>query len=148
MSGGIRAALEARLTSNSRDSHWWLLADEVYVDEPANRLLFAVLAGEPTIVPIDPPVPVRGLPNDVTSKVKASHADWRASTTVVNWVSYRELVATVEQFKTWIVRNPEELKSSLVANQIGTSIDAILSYLAVFEANYFETRLIFWMTPI
>ena len=129
---------------------WWLAAADVYVDEPSNRLLFTSLTGESTGLGIEPVAPLRGLPHDVTTSVRTAYHEWASAALAVSWVTYPELLEAVERVRASIDGRPaaERQKEQFHANQIGVSIQAVLSYMAVYATHGFETRLIFWTTPI
>lgn len=137
----IHAALEGR---PSGETTWWPLAIDVYIMR--NYPLFGALAGvrSTTIEPVAAP---RGLPQDTTEQAQRFYGESTADAHSVSWVSYSELMQAVERARdAW--RRYYEAKQRTMTSEVdqwmNTSIQAILDYLAIYEANGFETRMVFF----
>jgi hypothetical protein len=150
MSTGIHAAVEIRRAGPVSNASWWLAANFVYVDEPANRVLFAILAGEPTILNIEPIAPMRGLPSDVTPRVRSTYEEWGPVATGVSWVTPSELALGIQRMEAAgdTIPESEREKELFRRNQIGVSSRAVLAFLSAYEANGYHARLLFWFTDI
>jgi hypothetical protein len=149
MSHGIRASLEARRRAPDPEESWWPLAVDIDVEDYRNRLLFTALAGEPTIFNIEPGAPPRGLPDDATSAVRRLYSTWEKAAWAASWVSYAELVTLIERRDTALrtaARANDGDEHALLAQHTSVSMQAILAYLAVYQASGYDVRLIFWFT--
>jgi len=150
MSNGIRAALEARRIQPPPSTGWWAIARDVDVDDYRNRLLFTTLAGESTVFGGEPITAPRGLPNDVTIDVKILYEEWGSAAENVSWASYAELVTAVERIHIIAssVRDSGMDGQMFLAQNIGVSVRAVVAYLAAYQDNGYDTRIVFWFTPL
>jgi hypothetical protein len=151
MSSGIRAGLEVRGTESMPPATWLAVALSVAVDEVPNRALFALLAGYPSPLGIDPVVSLRGLPRDLTRRLQELYDEWGDAAFDASWVSFEELRATAQRL-TKAIEELAQKKSIAVDDfvrlQRGVSIDAVIAFLGVYDARGFDTRMVFWSTPI
>ena len=118
MSEGLSAAIEVR---QSQDTPWWCAARNVFVDEPPNRLLFAVLVGRQTLVQGSPADGPRGLAEDATPDIRMDLAEWGEAATDVSWVTCAELADGIRRIEA-LGENAaatDEQRRAFAANQIG-----------------------------
>ena len=151
MSRGIKAGLEIRGTEGASPATWHAVIPSVDVDEVPNRTLFALLAGYPSRLGLKPLLPLRGLPENVTQPIKESYDEWGDAVYDASWVSYKELVATVERLTAAIedlARGQGMDEHNLLRLHRGVSIDAVIAFLGVYHARGFETRMVFWFTSL
>ena len=152
MSHGIEAGLEIRGTDIMPPAVWYDIVPSVEIDEVPNRTLFTSLGGH--YLPwlgLEPLVPVRGLPADVTQPLKERYDAWGGAAYDASWVTYEELVAAVEHMTTALAhleRHQDMDAPTLLRLHRGVSIDAVIAFLSVYHSRGFETRLVFWFTPI
>jgi hypothetical protein len=151
MSSGIEAGLEVCGTESMLPVQWLAVAPSVLVDEVPNRTIFTLLAGHRSELGIDPVVPLRGLPRDVSKPIQELYDAWGGTAFDASWVTFEEIMATVER----LTRALEELsqQNQMAPNEFirlhrGISIDGVLAFLSVYQARGFNTRLVFWFTPI
>jgi hypothetical protein len=158
VSAGLRAGLEVReamrapLPPRSEPARAWdAAAPAVDIDRVENRLLFALLAGQPTILGIGALLPSRGLPEDVSQEVRDQHDSWHGLAFDASWVTLDELVSVTEQLTATLKGlasaqgQPAEAFLSLHRS---VTIDAVIAFLAVYQAHGCDTRMVFWSTPI
>lgn len=151
MSQGIRVGLEIRGTELMPPATWHAVVPSVDVDQVPNRTFFALLAGHPSRLRLEPLLALRGLPVDVTQQLKDAHDAWGSLAYDANWVCYEELVATGERMTAAIeieARSTGRDALKLLRLHRDVSIDAIIAYLGVYHAYGFETRLVFWFTSM
>ncbi len=66
-----------------------------------------------------------------------------------SWISYAELAREVQNLRDYCCSLADEQnRSDVLKNQISVPMLALLAYLQVFEAHGYETRTIFWFTPL
>lgn len=151
MSGGIRAGLEIRGHDGTPPASWYAVAPSVHVDDVPNRTFFAVLAGHPSRLGLEPLLSLRGLPGDVPLEIRKLYDDWGGEAFDASWVSYDELV-TVRQRVTSaiedVARKHDVDAGNLLKLHVGVSIEAVIAFLGICQAHGFETRMVFWFTPI
>jgi hypothetical protein len=87
VSHGIKAGLEIRGTEGTPPATWHAVVPSVDVDEVPNRTLFALLAGYPSRLGLEPLLPLRGLPEDMTQPIKESYDEWGDVAYDASWVS-------------------------------------------------------------
>ncbi len=150
MGYGIRASLEAQRIQPPPSTGWWSIARDIDVDDYHNHLLFAILAGEPTVFDIEPIAAPRGLPDDVTTDVKTVYEEWRSVAWDVSWVSYAELLTAMARIHTIAgsIRDSGMDERMFLAQNIGVSVQAIISYLTSYQDNGYDTRMLFWFVPL
>jgi hypothetical protein len=156
VSSGISAGLEIRETakvpfpSNSSESiiPWFAIAPSIYINWVENRTLFNLLTGHPSWLGIEPPIPARGVPKDVTRDLRAQYDEWNGLAFDASWIP---LVMVVERITTAIKamadaegRDTEEL----LKLHRSVHIDAIIAFLTVYQERGFDTRIVFWATPV
>lgn len=151
MSSGFGAGLEIRGTEAMPPATWHAVVPSVDVDEVPNRTLFALLTGHPSRLCLASQLTARGLPTDVTRQVKDAYNKWAGMAYDASWVSYTELVATVERLTAAIedeARSQGVDTHDLLYLHRGVSIDAVCAFLSAYHTHGFETRMVFWFTPI
>lgn len=152
MSSGLRACLEIRGTATMPPDRWVAVVPSVFIDEVPNRSLFTSLAGH--YLPwldLQPLFPSRGVPADATQGTKKSYEEWGGAAYDASWLTYQEFVTAVEHMSDAIAeleRRQGREASSLLRLHQGVSIDAIIAFLAVYHSHGFETRIVFWFTPV
>lgn len=153
MSHGIRAGLEIRGTVLMPPASWLAVVPCVDVDEVPNRALFTSLAGhELAWLDLQPLLPARGLPPDVTPALREQYEAWGGSAYDATWLSYEELVTAIKRMTAaYIAKGGTHTggeSGQLPLRQRGASIDAVVAFLAVYHSRGFETRMVFWFTPV
>jgi hypothetical protein len=151
MSSGIRAGLEIRDSAAMPHAIWIAVAPSIEVDEVPNRTVFTLLAGYPSRWGLEPLIPLRGLPPDLTPPIQDLYDEWGGSAFDASWVSYQELAATVERLTTTIevfAKDQGHAEQDVVQLHRGISIDAVIAFLGVYHTRGFATRMVFWFTPI
>lgn len=150
MSNGIRAGLEVRRKAVPPGA-WSAIVPSIDVDEVPNRTLFALLAGYPSRLGLEPNFSLRGLPSDVTRRIKELYDEWDGDVHDASWVSYEELVATVERMTAVIeetARNQGIDVHELRQLHCSIGIDAVIAFLSIYCAYGYEARMVFWFTPL
>jgi len=92
MSEGIHAGLEVRARGHKQ---WTAVVPSVDVDEVANRTIFTLLAGKSSTLGVQPVVPIRGLPSDLSATIRTLHNQWGGTTSQANWVTPGEVNETI-----------------------------------------------------
>lgn len=148
MSQGIRAGLEVRPEGEKR---WIAVVPSVDVDEVSNRTVFTLLAGHPSTLGVQPVVPVRGLPDDLSSPIRTLHDRWHGAASEASWVTLDELSDTLQQLTTRIAELSTQAgipTADFMRQHRGVSMDAVIAFLGVYQSHGFDVRLVFWSTPI
>jgi hypothetical protein len=151
MSNGIEAGLEIRGTEAVPPTTWLPVVPSVDIDEVPNRSLFALLAGYPSRLGLEPGLRLRGLPSDLTRPIHERYNAWGGSAFDASWVNYEELVAAVQRMAAAVNEVAQRRGFATEDNSRlhrGVSIDAVIAFLGVYHARGFATRMIFWFTPI
>ncbi len=151
MSSGIHAGLEIRGTASMPPATWIPIVPSIDVDELPNRTLFALLAGHPSRLQLEPLLTQRGLPSDVTRPIKEAFDSWGELAYDASWVSYEELVHVIDCMMAALEHEAHEqgfALHDLLRIHRSVSIDAVVAFLAVYHAHGFETRMVLWSTPI
>jgi len=111
-----------------------------------NYPLFGALAG---VRYADIPVVAapRGLPQDATGETQAFYEKWASSLAhSASWVSRAELIEAVERSR--IVWEENRATLGRAINEVDqwreTCVQAILTFMGTYEANQFETRMVFF----
>jgi hypothetical protein len=149
MSHGIHGGVEARRREEPIAGGWIPVATNVFVDDYRNRIAFAMLAGQPTVIGYKIVSGPRGLPLDVTS-VRAEYDLGAESNWDATWVTFAELTAVIEWTKAEADRRGSSGGSAteFLDHYLGVTLQAVHSFMGIYEANGFETRLVFWFTPV
>lgn len=148
MSEGIHAGLEVRA---HRHTQWTVVVPSVDVDEVANRTIFTLLAGQPSTLGVQPVVPMRGLPSDLSAAIRTLHNQWGGTTSQANWVTLGEVSVTIQQLTARIAELSTQAGvpvDDFLRQHRGVSIDAVVAFLRVYESHGFDARLVFWLTPL
>lgn len=159
MSRGIHAVLEARQLREDGASGWWTLASDPDIDWHPNKVLFGLLARDPgddyasylaqtfDLHGLEVIAGPRGVPTDSSLTMDTLREQWGDSAEDVSWVTCDELASTVERLHA-AFRQTKGINHDLsVVFDVGVSVRAILAYLAVYQANGYETRIIFFTAP-
>jgi hypothetical protein len=151
MSSGMEAGLEMRGTANIPPATWQAVVPSVDIDEVPNRTIFALLAGYPSTLGLDPLFSRRGLPQDVTREIKERYEGWGGAAHDASWVTYTELRETLACLTA--VLEDSARRQTLAADDLlkirrGVSIVAVSAFLEVYHQHGFETRMVFWFTPV
>lgn len=149
MSHGIHGGVEARRRESRIVKGWIPVATNGFIDDYRNRLAFAMVAGQPTVIGYKIVSEPRGLPPDVTS-VRAEYDLGGESNWDATWVTFAELTAAIEWTKAEAERRGASGGSAdtFLDHYLGVTLQAVHSFMGVYEANGFETRLVFWFTPV
>ena len=157
MSSGLRAGLEIRETVRvSLPSYrgrpittWFDVVPWVNIDWIENRTLFGVLAGYPSRLGIEPLIPPRGLPEDVSPTIRQRYDEWNGLAFDASWVTMDELVMMVERLTTALEARAEGAGlEELRKLHLNISIDAVIAFLTVYQERGFYPQMVFWSTPI
>jgi hypothetical protein len=147
----MEAGLEIRGTANMPPATWQAVVPFVDVNEVPNRTIFALLAGYASALSLGPLFSRRGLPHDVTRDIKERYEGWGGAAYDASWVSYEELRATIARLTAVIeesARRQALCADDLLRLRRGVSISAVTAFLEVYDQHGFETRMVFWFTPI
>ena len=110
-----------------------------------------MLAGHPSWLGIEPPIPARGVPEDVTRDVRAQYHEWNGLAFDASWVTLDELVMVVGRITTAVEAmadaKGQDTEELLKLHQ-SIHIDAIIAFLTVYQERGFGTRIVFWATPV
>ena len=107
MSRGMKAGLEIRETQRSAldwrhhapIGMWCAIVPSIDVDWVENRGCLKVLAGHGLYPDVEPMLPRRGLPEDVTREMKRLHDEWNGLAFDGNWVTLDELRAVAQDVR-------------------------------------------------
>jgi hypothetical protein len=159
VSSGMSAGLEIRETERvplpsyrtGPIDTWFAVAPSIYINWVENRTLFNLLSGHASWLGIEPPISARGMPEDATREVRARYDEWNGLAFDAGWVTLDELVLVVGRLTTALSAmanaDGQDINELLKLHR-SICIDAVIAFLTVYQGRGFDTRIVFWTTPV